>query len=246
MRTLLPTRLLAPINPIINDPKFSNPKFNNTLPQNPQELNARLKKSATSGVAEIAELRALWQSPETYAIWDRFVHKMRESQGAFPQPSGMWERDYAELLKEYDAGEQNSGKKGDDNNNNDDDDNNKTGNSAEGGPQSSNTSDAAAGWKAIVESFQQRQLPHFRIATSKTSSSVLLVHLGLAGITFELEQAPAAAAATTSDHNTSTPEWRVSTHLSSSRPVSRLETAIVQQLNARKKKWDLRYLLVCL
>jgi hypothetical protein len=156
---------------------------------------------------------------------------MKEGNGAFPQPSGMWERDYAELLKELEAEDKGSRKDGDD------DDNNKIEREdLEKGQQNDIT-----GWKAIVESFQQRQLPHFRIATSKTSSSVLLVHLGLAGITFELEQA-----ATTSSSDNSTAEWRVSTHSSSSlRPVSRLETAIVQQLNARQRKRDLRYLLVC-
>ncbi|QKX54592.1 uncharacterized protein TRUGW13939_01680 [Talaromyces rugulosus] len=234
LRTLLPNRLLAPINPIINDhqQRSNGSNNNNALPRNPQDLNARLTKAAISGVAEVAELRALWQSPETYAIWARLTQKMKEGNGAFPQPSGMWERDYAELLKELEAEDKSLRKDGDD----DDDNNNNKGEGLERGQQSDIT-----GWKAIVESFQQRQLPHFRIATSKTSSSVLLVHLGLAGIAFELEQAAA-----TSSSDSSTAEWRVSTHSSSSsRPVSRLETAIVQQLNARQRKWDLRYLLVC-
>lgn len=174
-----------------------------------------------------------------HAIWARLMQKMVEGKGVFPQPSGMWERDYAELLREFEKGdEKNLGKDGD---------NNTIKNEVAEGAQQSD----AAGWKAIVESFQQRQIPHFRIATSKTSSSMLLVHLGLAGVTFELEQATASSSSSSSSSSSPAstqsllPEWRVSTHSSSSRPVSRLETAIVQQLNARGRKWDLRYLLVC-
>ncbi|KAH8703448.1 mediator complex subunit 27-domain-containing protein [Talaromyces proteolyticus] len=238
LRSLLPDRLLAPISPIVN-PRQRSPS--NPIPRNPQELNARLTKSAAEGVAELNNFKGLWQSPDVQEIWARINQKMTENKGSFPQPSGMWDRDYEILLKEIDGREDNS-KQSEMNQNGKDDTQHTT--------LSSKTEEGKEGWKNIIESFQNNQSPGFRITTSK-NASMIIVTLGLAGITLDIQEI-ITNAANTSDSGTpasaysrSLPEWRVSAAQQSiaSRPASRLESAIVQQLNNRPRKWDLRYLL---
>jgi hypothetical protein len=47
----------------------------------------------------------MWQSPEMKVIWDRIDNMLKESNGIYPQPSGMWERDYDVVLEELSAEE---------------------------------------------------------------------------------------------------------------------------------------------
>lgn len=205
------------------------------------------------------------------AIWSRVDEKLAESKGAFPQPSGMWDREYDVLLKQMDEEEKGAtGAKGAKITSPSESDRGQVQQSANalssiyGTP----TDLEGGGWKTVVESFQKRDIPDFRIATGK-NESMIIVNLAQAGIIFEIQEILTPATTTASDNTTSSnissvkappttspsgtstkqslPDWRVSVRqaLGKSGP-SRLETAIVQHLNSRPRKWDLHYVLVCL
>lgn len=186
-------------------------------------------------------------------IWYKVDEKLAETKGAFPQvEAGMWRADYAVLLREMDEkDEKENDKKGGGDVVEMEVDNELLlppsvlsiyGSAEETDP------------KTVVESFQARQIPGFRLASTRNESTIV-VSLELAGLTFEIQEALTTTTETTSEttttNTTNKPEYRVSTrqHLPLSKPTasagtSRLETAIVQQLNSRPRKWDLRYLLV--
>ncbi|OKL62207.1 hypothetical protein UA08_02452 [Talaromyces atroroseus] len=248
LRSLLPDRLLAPLTPIVNPRRSSS---SNPVPQSPHTLNALLRKSATEGVAEVTNFKDLWLSPDMQAVWSRVDQKLIETNGAYPQPSGTWNRDYDALLKQMDEQEGNGARV-------------QAQPDIERGQQPNSTllpiygtadPEREAGWKSVVESFQKRQIAGFRLASSK-NESMIYVNLGLAGIIFEIQEVLTTNNAAASDTSTTTsstpgagtrqplPEWHVSTRQSLGKNgPSRLEMAIVQQLNSRPRKWDLHYLL---
>jgi hypothetical protein len=226
----------------------------NPIPQSPHTLNALLRKSATEGVAEVTNFKDLWLSPDMQAIWSRVDQKLSENKGIYPQPSGTWNQDYDVLLKQMDEEKENGPRT------QTQPDSERSRQSASALPPIYGTADLEreGGWKLVVESFQKRQIPGFRLASAK-NESMIFVNLGLAGIIFEIQEVVTtnnAAASAVSDINTTTstpgtgtrqalPEWRVSTRQSLGKTgPSRLEMAIVQQLNSRPRKWDLHYLLV--
>lgn len=206
----------------------------------------------TEGVKEVNNFKDLWLSPDIQAIWSRMDQKLAENKGAFPQPSGMWTRDYDVLLKQMDEEEKEEKAQQRD---------------SDGAQQQQSLPavygtteiEREGGWKSVVEAFQKRQIPGFGIVSSK-NESMIVVNLGLAGIIFEIQEVLTTnntSTASTSDANATTstspgagakqalPEWRVSTRQSLGKTgPSRLETAIVQELNSRPRKWDLHYLLV--
>lgn len=202
------------------------------------------------------------------SIWHRVDEKLAETKGAFPQDGavGVWRVEYADLLREVDEQEKKDGKVGggrevveevDD--------------EAQFPASVYGTKEDTASPKKIIESFQARGIPGFRVASTRNESTII-VSLGLAGLTFEIQEALTTSDTTTSssssDGTTSTsnatstnrslPEWRVEARqnlpLSKSAGAgagtgagtgaSRLENAIVSQLNSRARKWDLRFLLV--
>ncbi|KAF3407786.1 hypothetical protein DPV78_000440 [Talaromyces pinophilus] len=265
LRSLLPDRLLAPLNPIINPRRLSPASFPsaNTIPRNPQALSALLRKSAVEGVAEINSFKELWTSADMASIWHRVDEKLAETKGAFPQDGavGVWRVEYADLLREADEQEKKDGKGGgggrevveevDD--------------EAQFPASVYGTKEDTASPKKIIESFQARGIPGFRVASTRNESTII-VSLGLAGLTFEIQEALTTSETTTSsssDGTTSTsnatstnrslPEWRVearqnlplskSAGAGAGTGASRLENAIVSQLNSRARKWDLRFLL---
>ncbi|EED18688.1 conserved hypothetical protein [Talaromyces stipitatus ATCC 10500] len=260
LRSLLPDRLLAPITPIIN-PRHTKDgsTITTSIPRNPQQLNALLRKSATEGVEELNRFRQLWLSSDMQAIWKRVDEKLAETKGAFPQvEAGMWQVDYEGLLREMDEeGEQKKdaekeGQGGGDVMEVD----------AQGEKQlpagiiSSVYGTPETDLKTVMESFQNRSIPGFRLGRTK-NESMILVSLGLAGLTFEVHEVLTTGSETTTTTTTSSettgpesstsnkqspPEWRVSSRNSFGRP-SRLENAILHQLNSRPRKWDLCYLL---
>ncbi|KUL87631.1 hypothetical protein ZTR_05839 [Talaromyces verruculosus] len=264
--------LLAPLNPIINPRRPSSPTTSfqsaNTIPRNPQALSALLRKSAVEGVAEINSFNELWTSADMASIWHRVDEKLAETKGAFPQDGavGVWRVEYADLLNELDEQEKKDGKGGGGREVAEEVDD-----EAQFPASVYGTKEDTASPKKIIESFQARGIPGFRIASTRNESTII-VSLGLAGLTFEIQEALTTSDTTTSssssDGTTSTsnatstnrslPEWRVEARqnlpLSKSAGAgagagagtgaSRLENAIVSQLNSRARKWDLRFLLV--
>jgi hypothetical protein len=198
------------------------------------------------------------------SIWHRVDEKLAETKGAFPQDGavGVWRVEYADLLREADEQEKKDGKGGgggrevveevDD--------------EAQFPASVYGTKEDTASPKKIIESFQAKGIPGFRVASTRNESTII-VSLGLAGLTFEIQEALTTSETTTSsssDGTTSTsnatstnrslPEWRVearqnlplskSAGAGAGTGASRLENAIVSQLNSRARKWDLQFLLV--
>lgn len=204
------------------------------------------------------------------SIWHRVDEKLAETKGAFPQDGaaawGMWRVEYADLLREVDEREKKK------------DGEEKRGGGGGGGEMEMEVDDEAqfppsvygtkedSDPKRIVESFQARGISGFRVASTRNESTII-VSLGLAGLTFEIQEALTTSDTTTSSsdgttntsnttntNKTSLPEWRVEIRHQHPKPAlgagtgtgaaSRLESAIVSQLNSRARKWDLRFLLV--
>lgn len=218
LRSLLPDRLLAPITPIVNPRKAGSQR---AMPKNPQKLFESLAQCARDGVAEVEEFKSMWQSSELQAVWGWMDEKLKESNGQYPQPTGMWERDYDVILRNLEAEER---QKEEQRRKDEEEQERLKALSAEGG------------WRGVVESFQQRQLPGLRIFLNK-NEAMITVHLGSAGMTFEVQEV-------VSLEDSGALEWQVEPQPQPWKAPSKLEIAICSNLNHRPRKWDLAYLLV--
>ncbi|KAL1856764.1 hypothetical protein Plec18170_003735 [Paecilomyces lecythidis] len=214
LRTLLPERLLAPLIPIVN-PRKAGP--NRPVPKSPQILYEQLSQAARDGVAEVEDFKSTWQSPDMRAIWARMDEKMKECNGDYPQPTGVWEHDYDKLLEELDKEEstgQRQHKKAEE-------------------EQSRSQALSTGGWKGIVESFKQKGLPGVRVLLNK-NEDVITVVLLKAGMSFDIHELHSQESGV---------EWRVSNKQHPGKPKTKLETSVSISLNQRPRKWDLAYLL---
>ncbi|KAL2218110.1 mediator complex subunit 27-domain-containing protein [Thermoascus aurantiacus ATCC 26904] len=217
LRTLLPDRLLAPLIPIVN-PQKAGP--GRPVPKTPEILCEQLSQAVRDGVAEVEEFKAMWQSPEMKVIWDRLEEKMKECDGDYPQPTGVWERDYNVLLEELDKEERIKEER-------------RQKDAEE--QERLRARLAEGGWKGIVESFRQKGLPGVRILLSK-NETVITVVLLKAGMAFDIQEVDGQDGKGAS-------EWRVSNKQYPGKPKTKLETGILICLNSRPRKWDLEYLL---
>lgn len=217
LRTLLPDRLLAPLIPIVN-PRRAGP--NRPVPKSPQMLYEQLSQAARDGVTEVEDFVSAWQSPEMRAVWARMDEKMKECDGDYPQPSGIWEHDYDKVLEELDKEEHTSQRR-----------HKKTEEE-----QSRAQALSAGGWKGVVESFKQKGLSGVRILLSK-NEDVITVVLLKAGMSFDIQEIHG-------QEEDGKVEWRVSNKQYPGKPKTKLETSVSICLNLRPRKWDLGYLLV--
>ncbi|KAL1967072.1 hypothetical protein VTN77DRAFT_3596 [Rasamsonia byssochlamydoides] len=217
LRSLLPDRLLAPITPIVNPRKAGSRK---SIPKSPQQLYESLAQCARDGVAEVEEFKAMWQSPELKAVWGWVDEKLKESNGQYPQPTGMWERDYDVILRNLENEER---QKEEQRQKDIEEQERLQALSAEGS------------WRGVVESFEKRQLPGLRLLMSK-NEAMITVYLGRAGMAFDVQEVA-------SPEDSGTFEWHVDAQPQLWKAPSRLETAICANLNRRPRKWDLAYLL---
>ncbi|KAJ9363690.1 mediator complex subunit 27-domain-containing protein [Paecilomyces variotii] len=216
LRTLLPDRLLAPLIPIVN-PRRAGP--NRPVPKSPQMLYEQLSQAARDGVTEVEDFVSAWQSPEMRAVWARMDEKMKECDGDYPQPSGIWEHDYDKVLEELDKEEHTSQRR-----------HKKTEEE-----QSRAQALSAGGWKGVVESFKQKGLSGVRILLSK-NEDVITVVLLKAGMSFDIQEIHG-------QEEDGKVEWRVSNKQYPGKPKTKLETSVSICLNLRPRKWDLGYLL---
>jgi hypothetical protein len=216
LRTLLPERLLEPLAPIVN-PKAST---GTTVPNSPQKLFQQLSQAARAGVSEVSEFQSLWRGKDMKPVWDRIDTLIFENAGQLLQSSGMWEEDYGALLEELtkqDAARKEQEQK------------------VKEELERSQLQSAEGGWKAIVDSFAQKNIPGVRISTTKSESSFAIL-LAKAGMSFKVHAIKAA-------QESEIPEWQVSSK-QIAEPPSKLESAVLDCLNSRSRKWDLLYLLV--
>ncbi|KAL2810922.1 hypothetical protein BJX63DRAFT_422761 [Aspergillus granulosus] len=213
LRTLLPERLLEPLAPIVN-PKVST---GTSVPNSPQKLFQQLSQAARAGVSEVGEFQSMWRGQDMKSVWDRIDTLVHENAGQLLQSSGMWEEDYDALLEELTK--QNNTRK-------------EQQQKVKEELERSQLQSAEGGWKAIVDNFAQKNAPGVRIATTKSDSSFAII-LPKAGMSFRVHPVKTS-------QDAEIPEWQFS---SSAEPSSKLESAVLDCLNSRSRKWDLTFLL---
>ncbi|KKK18541.1 hypothetical protein AOCH_000760 [Aspergillus ochraceoroseus] len=219
LRTLLPERLLEPLAPIVN-PRAAPGK---SVPASPRKIFEQLSQAARGGVAEVAEFQSMWRSPEMKPVWDRVDTQIKENGGRLLQPTGMWEHDYDVLLEGMTKHEKTVKDQQQ---------------SAQEELECSRLQSTEGGWKALVEIFAQKNIPGVRILPT-TNDFSFIVFLGKAGLAFKVYYYNAASAT----QGNGLPDWNVSSKTTSTQPTSKLETAVLDCLNSRPRKWDLPYLL---
>lgn len=225
LRTLLPTRLLAPLAPIVQPKKGPGSGFGGErpVPESPQALYQQLNHSARSGVNEVRRFQDTWRSPEMKAVWERVESDIREL-GALLQPTGVWEVDYDEILERLVQEEKAR---------------NEQERREEEGEEREKLRSTGADWRGIVESFAKKDVPGVRVVPGESDTDASLsVALIKAGMVFQVRTAAGL-------QEDDMPNWQVATKVTPGRPVTKLETGIVDCLNSRGRQWDLGYLLVC-
>ncbi|KAJ0422618.1 mediator complex subunit 27-domain-containing protein [Aspergillus carlsbadensis] len=215
LRTLLPERLLEPLGPIVN-PKAS---VGTTVPNSPQKLFQQLSQAARAGVGEVGEFQSLWRGKDMKPVWDRIDTLIYENAGQLLQSSGMWEEDYGALLEGL--MKQDAVRKGQQQEANEE-------------LERSQLQSAEGGWKAIVDSFAENNVPGVRISTTKSESSLAILLLKT-GMAFKVHAVKAG-------RGSEIPDWQVSSKRTTE-PPSKLEIAVLDCLNSRSRKWDLLSLL---
>ncbi|RAL13705.1 RNA polymerase II mediator complex subunit MED27 domain-containing protein [Aspergillus homomorphus CBS 101889] len=216
LRTLLPVRLLEPLMSTANPRTAAGGQGVPT----PQTLFEQLKKCAESGVREVADFQSLWRSPEMKAVWNRVDTQIKNNGGQLLQPTGMWEEDYDVLLeglvKEEQVKQQERL-------------------NAEEEAERSKIQATEGGWRAIVDSFVQKNVPGMRVQMSKTEASIL-VALVKAGLVFKVHTVEGL-------ESHGVPDWRIASKAAAGQTVTKLEGAVMQCLNSRPRQWDLLHLL---
>ncbi|OXV12139.1 hypothetical protein Egran_00100 [Elaphomyces granulatus] len=215
LRTLLPDRLLGPLVPIVS-PHASHKK----QAASPQILGEQLAQSARGGYAEVELFKLMWQSPEMKVIWDRIDNMLKESNGIYPQPSGMWERDYDVVLEELSAEERKLEERRQ---------------KDEELQERLKVLSTDGGWKGVVESFRQRGLPGVQIVLSRNEIFITVV-LTKTGMAFDIQGENGQV-------ETGVSEWRVSSKQRPGVLTTKFESSVLNCLNSRPRKWDLAYLL---
>ncbi|KAL4942108.1 hypothetical protein BDV06DRAFT_222524 [Aspergillus oleicola] len=214
LRTLLPDRLLEPVIPIVN-PKAV-PTGSNVAPQ---KLVEQLSQAARSGANEVAEFQAMWRGKEMKSVWERIETLTYENAGQLLQSNGMWDYDYDKLLE--DLTKQNTARK-------------EKEQRAKEEQERSQLQSVEGGWRALVDQYAQAGLDGMRVLPTKQQSS-FVVMLQKVGLAFKV-----SAVSTGQD---GPPEFNISSKSPSGEPTSKLETAVLDCLNSRPRKWDLAYLI---
>ncbi|PGG95739.1 hypothetical protein GX51_08142 [Blastomyces parvus] len=215
LRTLVPNRLLSPLIPIVH------PDTRTPVPKSPQEMFEKLSQTARDGVAEVENFKSEWRSPDMMAIWDRVEQRLAESGGEHPPMTGMWERDYDNILKTINTEEQEEKERK---------------NRLEEEEEKSKVASSESGWKDVVEEYKKKDIPITinvpRPANNNGRFSVAIQKLSLQ---FYVLQGP-------SYDSKSPREWQVM--IVPRGNTSNMETEILDCIRSRERKWDLRYLLV--
>ncbi|KLJ09539.1 hypothetical protein EMPG_15033 [Blastomyces silverae] len=214
LRTLVPNRLLSPLIPIVN------PDTRTPIPKSPQEMFEQLSQTARDGVAEVENFHSEWRSPDMMAIWDRIDQTLAESGGEHPPLTGMWERDYDNILKTINREEQGEKERK---------------NRLEEEEEKRRVASSESGWKDVVEEYKNKDSPITinvpRPADNNGRFSVTIQKLSLQ---FYVLQGP-------SYDSKSPREWQMM--IVPRGNTSKLETEILDCIRSRERKWDLRYLL---
>jgi hypothetical protein len=219
LRTLVPDRLLAPLAPIVN-PDMAGPSM--PMPKSPQEMFEQLSQAARDGVVEVNAFKAEWNRPEMKIIWDRIDQKLAESGGDYPQPTGMWEQNYDDILKNLDRDEKRQEQQQQ---------------KVIEEQELSQLISADGGWRGVVESFMMQDNPGLLVTfpPSVESPDYFFVLLRKISAVFCIQPERI-----TGDEREIS--WQVKSVPHGS--TSKLEIDILNHISTRDRQWDLRYLLV--
>ncbi|GMF79006.1 unnamed protein product [Aspergillus oryzae] len=192
------SEMQLPLVPIVN-PKAA---AGRAVPRSPQMLYEQLSQAAKAGVAEVTEFQNMWRSPEMNAVWERVDAQIKENGGQLLQPTGVWDRNYGtlleELVKEENARMEQQRK-------------------SEEELERSRIQSTEGGWRAIVDSFIQKNVPGVRVLPSKSETSVTVV-LPKAGMTFKVHTIGGSEV-------NGVPEWQVSSRTMPGQVKTKLESA---------------------
>ncbi|EEQ92016.1 hypothetical protein RJZ56_003563 [Blastomyces dermatitidis] len=214
LRTLVPNRLLSPLIPIVN------PDIRTPIPKSPQEMFEQLSQTARDGVAEVENFKSEWRSPDMMAIWDRIDQILAESGGEHPPLTGMWERDYDDILKTLNREEQGEKERK---------------NRLEEEEEKRRVASSESGWKDVVEEYKKKDIPiTINVPRPADNNGRFSVAIQKLSRQFYVLQGP-------SYDSKSPREWQVM--IVPRGNTSKMETEILDCIRSRERKWDLRYLL---
>ena len=213
---MLPERLLAPLNPIIR-PHIKYGPYKQ-LPKSPDYLLQQLISAGKEGGEEVEAFKKEWTRPEMKPIWDRIEQKMKDSGGDYPQPSGVWERDYDVILEEIDKEERRKWEEEE---------------KMVEQKEKQEYLSAEGGWRGVIARFREKEVPDVRVVVDPKAAIITVVLLK-AGLSIIIQQPQ--------DGDNGNPDvWRL---LYKPGKTSKLEDGIMQCLHQRRRQWDLSYLLV--
>lgn len=154
-------------------------------------------------------------------VWDHVESRIKESNGDFIQPTGMWEKDYDVLLKELLKADKTKEEEIE---------------QEQEKLERSKAQSSDEEWQAVLEKFTQRDVPGIRVVKGQDPFSLSVV-LAKAGMIFSVKGAQEPNVSGVS-------EWQVVSQTPASRSPSKIEQAIQDCLNSRPRKWDISFVLV--
>lgn len=163
----------------------------------------------------------MWRGPQMKPIWAHVETRIKESNGQYPQPSGVWEKDYGVLLEEFAKGEKTIEEERQ---------------RAEEEVERAKLQTSNDQWQTATDDLAQRNVPGLRVIKGEVANS-LAIALARAGIIFLIRglQEPSVPGVS---------EWQVSSKVAPGRTPTKLELAVLDSLHSRPRKWDLAFLLV--
>ncbi|KAJ5156754.1 hypothetical protein N7492_009557 [Penicillium capsulatum] len=217
LRQLLPDGLLEPLLPI------SNP---NQLPTNtpvagpPTGLRNEMQEAARSQLAMVDQFQSMWHGPELKPVWAHVESRIKESNGQYLQPSGVWEKDYDVILDELTKSEKTTQEEQQ---------------CAEEESERAKLETSDDQYQDMAKAFAQRDIPGVRVIIGNVANSFLVV-LARAGIIVIVQGIKEPSMSGVSD-------WQVSSKRASGQPPTQLELDVLGCLRSRPRKWDLTFLL---
>lgn len=209
LRQFLPEGLLQPLVP------------EKPAADSPAQLRNDLEQAARSRLVGIEDFQSLWRGTEMKPVWNHVESRIKESNGLFIQPTGMWENDYDVLLKDLVKTEKTKEEEIE---------------REQEHVERSKAQSSDGEWEAVIEKFTQRGVPGIRVVKGQDPFSLSAV-LAKAGMVFSVKGLKEPNVSGIS-------EWEVSSQVPPGRTPSKLEHAIQDCLNSRTRKWDLAFLLV--
>lgn len=154
-------------------------------------------------------------------VWAHVESRIKEANGQYLQPTGMWEKDYGVLLEGLTKAEKTAEEERQ---------------RAEEEFERAKLQTSDDQWQAAINEFVQRNIPGVRVIKGEVANS-LAVALARAGIILLIQGLKTTGVPGVS-------EWQVSSKVMPGRTPTKLELAILDCLHSRPRKWDIAFLLV--